>query len=156
MEIEGMIVLVLEPEGGTSQRTGNPWKKCGYVLETVSGQYPRRIKFDVWGDKADTMKFEQGKTYAVSVDIESREFNGRWYTDVKAYSSREVAPGQTMAQGSQQTAYGQPQFGQPQAPAQNPYSQPQFGQPQAPAQNPFGASPAPDFSQGDSQEDLPF
>lgn len=144
MEIEGMIIDILEPQTGTSQRTGNPWKKCGYVLETTS-QYPRKIKFDVWGEKADTMTFERGKYYSVSVDVESREFNGRWYTDLKAFSSRELegAPG------------GQPGMSSPAQPPVNPYGQPQFNQPAPSASNPFGAS-MPDFTNSDSQEDLPF
>ena len=147
MEIEGLLIQILDPEGGTSQRTGNAWRKQGYVIETISGQYPRKIKFDVWGDRIDTMRLELNKTYAIAVDVESREFNGRWYTDLKAYSVREVGQGAPEGGG---------------VPPQNPYTQtqPQFGQqqyPQAAPTNPYNtAAPAPDFSAGDAQEDLPF
>lgn len=140
MEIEGMIIHALEPKSGQSTKTGNMWKKKEYVLETT-GQYPRKVKFDVWGDRADTMIFELGKSYSISVDIESREYNGNWYTDVKAYSSRPL----------EQVA-GMPQQAAPAAAPANPFP----GVQQAPVNNPFGAAPAPDFSAGDSQEDLPF
>ncbi len=39
----------------------------------------------VWGDKIDQFDIKQGENLVVSVDLESREYNGRWYTDVKAW-----------------------------------------------------------------------
>lgn len=86
MDIEGMIIQDLGEVGGTS-RAGNPWRKHEWVMETL-GQYPRKVKFDVFGDRCDTLKFELGKSYVVMVDPESREFNGRWYTDLRAFNSR--------------------------------------------------------------------
>lgn len=136
MELEGKIIRELKLEEGTS-KAGNPWKKKGWVLETL-GQYPRTVKFDVFGDRALTMTFEVGKTYAVSVDAQSREWNERWYTDLTAYASRllDVAGGQA------------PQ------PGMNPMGTPSsFQNPQ----NPFGPqAPATDFSASDPSEDLPF
>ena len=38
-----------------------------------------------WGDKIGEFNLKQGDTVEVSVDLESREYNGRWYTDVKAW-----------------------------------------------------------------------
>ena len=38
-----------------------------------------------WGDKIDQFNIKQGENLAVSIDLESREYNGRWYTDVKAW-----------------------------------------------------------------------
>lgn len=137
MEIEGMIIRDLGQLEGVS-KAGNPWKKHEWVMETL-GQYPRKVKFTVFGEqRVSTLTFEVGKCYAVQVDLESREFNERWYTDVNAYSARPIE--------------GQLPGGVPQ-PTQQPTS-PAFPQPEVPASNPFGARP--DFSQGDSQEDLPF
>lgn len=48
-------------------------------------QYPKKICFVVWGDKIDEYAIRENDAVTVSVDIESREFNGRWYTDVKAW-----------------------------------------------------------------------
>ncbi|HBY17522.1 MAG: DUF3127 domain-containing protein [Muribaculaceae bacterium] len=136
MEIEGKIILDLPEEGGTS-KAGNLWRKKSWVLETF-GQYPRKVKFDLFGDRIDQVRLEAGKSYKVSVDAESREFNGRWYTDLRAYAAQEM---------------GAPQMQQ--APAQ------QFGSataaPAAPA-DPFAAAAAPaadPFASGDT-DDLPF
>jgi hypothetical protein len=82
MEITGRIVEVLEEQSGQSAKGG--WRKQQYILET-QGQFPKKICFMVWGDKIDDFKIKENQEVEVSIDIESREFNGRWYTDVKAW-----------------------------------------------------------------------
>jgi hypothetical protein len=39
----------------------------------------------VWGDKINLSQLKTGQNLNISFDIESREFNGRWYTDVKVF-----------------------------------------------------------------------
>ena len=141
MEIEGKIIMDIPLEQGTS-KAGNPWKKKCWVLETF-GQYPRQVKFDVFGDRAETLNFEVGKSYAVSFDLESREWNGRWYTDVRAFNCR-LLDGQPPVQGPN----GFPAFNTtPQTPAapQNPINQ----APVAPQQGV-------DFMEPDPSDELPF
>lgn len=141
MEIEGLIIRDLGQLDGIS-KAGNPWKKHEWVLETIT-QYPRKVKFTVFGDKTETVKFEVGKTYIISVDIESREYNERWYTDVNAFAAR-LSDNQVGPQaGPINTGTTEP------ASTQGPVF------PQPAPQNPF-AKPTEDFSAGDSQEDLPF
>lgn len=87
MEITGKIIFDLQEQSGVS-KAGNNWKKHEYVLETQE-TYPRKVKFDFFGDKADQYKLSVGKVYTVSFDLESREFNGRWYTDAHAWKAEE-------------------------------------------------------------------
>lgn len=152
MEIEGRIIRDLGETGGTS-KAGNLWQKHEWVLETL-GQYPRKVKFHVFGDRSKTLTFEQGKCYVVQCDVESREFNERWYTDVSVYAAR---PLDQPAGGVGEGATG-PVFNNPSAAPTNPYDREQTGYQaaQAPAGNPFNTAPATDFSEGDSTEDLPF
>ncbi len=82
MEINGKIIELL-PEK-TGQSANGPWRKQEYILET-DGQYPKKVCFMAWGDKIDQFNIKQGDDLVVSVDLESREYNGRWYTDVKAW-----------------------------------------------------------------------
>lgn len=82
MEISGKIIQVLEEQSGQSAK--GTWRKQQYILET-EGQFPKKVCFMVWGDKIDDFAIKTGQEVEVSVDIESREFNGRWYTDVKAW-----------------------------------------------------------------------
>lgn len=94
MEIEGTVTMALGRQEGVS-KAGNNWKKDEYVLETP-GQYPHKVKFTIFGDRADQFKLEVGKNYVISCDIDSREFNGRWYTDVNVFSVRPAEGGQQM------------------------------------------------------------
>lgn len=137
MEIEGKIILDLGLQSGVS-KAGNQWKKKEWVLETF-GQYPKKIVFYAFGDRIDTLQLETGRDYTVSVDIESREFNGKWYTDVRAYAARPYNPAPTGPDYPQPPVSEQPFPGA--APA-SPFPQ----QPAGPAFTP---------SAGDS-EDLPF
>lgn len=136
MEIEGRIIQDLGIQSGTS-KAGNPWKKRELVLETF-GTYPRKVKFHIFGDRVDNFHIEQGKDYVLSFDLESREYNGRWYTDVNVYQVRDYVPNGGVSP--------QPQYGAPQQPYQQ-QAAPAFG---APAQPSFTASPA------SVEEDLPF
>ena len=82
MEINGKIIELLPEKSGQSANGG--WRKQEYILET-SSQYPKKVCFMAWGDKIDQFAIKQGEILVVSVDLESREYNGRWYTDVKAW-----------------------------------------------------------------------
>ena len=82
MEIQGKIIEILEEKSG--QSANGEWRKQEYVIETEA-QYPKKICFMAWGDKIDQFNIKQGENVEVSIDLESREYNGRWYTDVKAW-----------------------------------------------------------------------
>ena len=141
MEIEGRIILDLPLQTGTS-KAGKPWKKKEWVLETF-GAYPRKVKFHIFGDRVDTIRLEPGKDYVLSFDLESREFNGKWYTDVSVYQARDyVAQGYPQASAPGYGAEGQASYGA--APA----GAPSFG---APIGQPAFTAPA-----AGAEEDLPF
>lgn len=91
MEIKGKIIQALPEVSGVS-RSGNPWKKKEYILETIDGAFPRKVHFTCFGDNADKIVLAVGQTATVSFDIESREFNGRWYTDIRAWKAEVEQP----------------------------------------------------------------
>ena len=82
MELKGKIIKLLPLQTGTGKN--GTWKKQEYILQTEE-QFPKKICFVVWGEKIDEYSLKEGDGVTASVDIESREFNGRWYTDVKAW-----------------------------------------------------------------------
>lgn len=82
MEIQGKVSLVSPLQTGEG-RNGQ-WKKQDFILET-DGQVSRKINFSVWGEKIDQFKLNSGETVTVFFDLESREYNGKWYTDAKAW-----------------------------------------------------------------------
>jgi hypothetical protein len=82
MEISGKIVQILQEQGGTSSR-GN-WRKREYIIET-GGNYPKKVCMVAWGDDIDQFNLQMGEQVTASINLESREYNGRWYTDVKVW-----------------------------------------------------------------------
>lgn len=92
MEITGRIILALPEISGTS-KAGNPWKKREYVLETQE-TYPKKVHFDFFGERADQYPLNVGDNVRLSFDIESREYNGRWFTSIRGWKaeSADAAP----------------------------------------------------------------
>ena len=101
MNISGKVVQILPLQQGTS-KAGNPWQKQEFVLEQ-GGQYPRKVCISLFGDNVAKTP-QVGQDVMVSVDIDSREFNGRWYTEIKAWNIVYL-----QAQQVAQPAYQQPQ-----------------------------------------------
>jgi hypothetical protein len=82
MEITGKIVQVQEEQSGNGRN--GVWRKKEYILETA-GQYPKKVCISVRGDKIDQFNINTGDQVTAGIEIESREFNGRWYTDVRVW-----------------------------------------------------------------------
>lgn len=89
MEVEGKIIQFIGERSGMS-KAGNPWKTKEYVLETKES-YPRKIAFDFFGDRADQYPLSVGDEIRLSFDIESREYQGRWYTSIRGWKSEPLA-----------------------------------------------------------------
>ena len=85
MELEGRIVRKLNVQTGTSAR--GAWAKQEFILEYQEGNFPSQVCINVWGDDKvkELDKYQVGDKVKVSVNLSSREYNGRWYTDVRAW-----------------------------------------------------------------------
>ena len=119
MELTGKIIAVMEPRGGVSARTGNTWKTQEYVLE-VPGQYPKHCLFNVFGeDRINQFNIQNGDELTIQFDIDAREYNGRWYNDIRAYN---VIRGQQPVPGAQPVA-APSEATSPFPPAQEPASE---------------------------------
>lgn len=82
LKIAGKVVEILEMQSGESKN--GPWKKQDFILETP-GKYPRKICVTQWGDQIDQNNVSEGDEITAYIDIQSREYKGKWYTDVKAW-----------------------------------------------------------------------
>ena len=86
MELTGKIIAVMPAKSGVSTKTGNNWMTQEYVIE-VPGQYPKRCAFSVFGeDRIKQFNIQSGDDVTIQFDIDAREFNGRWYNDVRVYN----------------------------------------------------------------------
>src|SRR5690606_1900688 len=84
MQITGKLIKVLPLQSGIS-KTGSEWKKQDFVIET-EGAYPKTVCFSCWGDRIPSSAvLQEGNKLRIDFDPESREFNGKWYTDLKAW-----------------------------------------------------------------------
>jgi hypothetical protein len=115
LEVEGKVVQILEEQSG--QGRNGTWVKQEVIIET-DDQYPKKICLACWGDKAAVAKaLTPGERIKAGINIESREFNGRWYTDIKAWRIDKQG-----AASSASTA--------PQAPDDMPYNEPEASSPE--------------------------
>lgn len=88
MEISGKIIAVLPI--ATGQGKNGTWRSQDYVLET-GDQYPKKVCFNLFGDKIDQFPLAIDDQVNVSFDVESREYNGRWYTSIRAWKVEKSA-----------------------------------------------------------------
>ena len=138
MEIIGKVVRLGNLLEGQSAR--GPWRKQDLIIETEE-QYPRTVCLTCWTNQIDEIqKFAPGQTIKAQIEISSREFNGKWYTDVRVWRFDPV--GATTAPAAA-----------PAQPVQQPYQQPAMHQTPPPM-----AQPAMDYypPAEDSVDDLPF
>lgn len=82
MEIQGKVKQILELQSGQSKN--GSWRKQDFILET-EGQFPKQVCINMWGDKIDEFNLNIGESIKVFFNLESREYNGKWYTDIKAW-----------------------------------------------------------------------
>ena len=85
LEIEGRIARKLNVQTGTSAR--GAWAKQEFIFEYQEGNFPSQVCMNVWGDDKvkELDKYQVGDRVKVSFNLSSREYNGRWYTDVRAW-----------------------------------------------------------------------
>ena len=97
---------MLPTRSGTSAR-GTQWSSQTAVIETHE-QYPKRVAFDVLGDKITEFNLQVGEEVTVSFDINAREFNGKWFNSVNAWQVIRQGGQQAHAQGGYNMS---PQYG---------------------------------------------
>lgn len=112
--VDGIITNVLPVQSGVGKSSGKEWHKQTAVLQT-SEQYPKSIAFDMFNDRI--IPLQVGQSVHVQISLESREYQGRWYTNVNAISVEQAAPmwaPQPYPQTPQQTYQQAPQQAQAQ------------------------------------------
>ncbi len=139
MELSGKIIQKFPLQSGESKTSGKPWQLQAYLLETQE-QYARKVYFEIFGEqRIKDNPCEIDDLVTISFDIESREFNGRWYTSIRAW---QIKQGIVDNNAQPATPAAAPQAA---APAAQPM-------PQAAAPNVETFDPA----AGESTDDLPF
>ncbi len=83
LEVTGRLIQILPEQTGNGKN--GLWKKQDIIIET-NEQFPKKISLSLWGDKVDQAQgYQVGQVLKVLASVESREYNGKWYTDVKPF-----------------------------------------------------------------------
>ena len=99
MEIKGKIIQNLGIQSGTS-KAGKAWSKASILIET-EGTYPKKVVLDNLKNAEEFSKLAVGSTGTFHIEINSNEYNGRWYTSVNCWKWE-------VTQTQQQQSYQQP------------------------------------------------
>lgn len=83
MEFEGTVYKIEPATSGTSQR--GEWQRQNVIFEYLDGSYTRKVCVTFFNKPEEVARLQEGATYTVSINIESREYQGRWYTDVRSW-----------------------------------------------------------------------
>lgn len=134
MEIIGKVIKLGNLLEGQSAR--GPWRKQELIIQTEE-QYPRTVCLLCWGDQAaEAQNLQPDQNVKIQFRLESREFNGKWYTDATAWRIENM---QTQAAPVTQMQQAQ---------------QPMHQTP--PVANTIPADNTPAFDTTDPSDDLPF
>ena len=151
--IQGTIIKAFEPRTGQNSR--GEWMAQDFLLESFDQPYTRRCVFTVFGkDRLQQFNIKEGDNLAVDIDLDVREYNGRYYNTVRAWRAVPITPPQPEAA---------PAAGQPLPPPPAPIGEaatPTAGMapmaPPPPTADPLGIAPTNAILAGDGNEDLPF
>lgn len=111
MDIQGRVIINLGLQGGTS-KAGKQWRKASIVIET-SGQYPKKILLENLKNAEEFSKLPVGFMGTFHIEINSNEFNGRWYTSVNCWKWEAFQAQQSQPYAQPQQPYQQPPSAQP-------------------------------------------
>lgn len=91
MILEGKVIKCIEVKEGVSKTSGKEWKLASYLIDTTTNeQYSRQVVVEVFGeDRIKELSLIPDEQVKLNVEAESREFNGRWYTSVRAWGRAE-------------------------------------------------------------------
>ncbi|MFO8028488.1 MAG: DUF3127 domain-containing protein [Cyclonatronaceae bacterium] len=82
LNIQGKVVEVLEEQSGEGRN--GPWRRRDFILE-MNDRFSKKVCVSQWGDAIDNDPVSPGEDLKVFINLQSREYNGRWYTDVRAW-----------------------------------------------------------------------
>ena len=104
-QVKGKVIKILPEQNGIGKN--GTWRKHEFVIETQD-QYPKKICFAAWGDICSVVpNLDMGQEITVFYNPESREYNEKWYTELRAWK---INTGEAQKSAPQQEAQKQESF----------------------------------------------
>ncbi len=91
MQIQGTVFRIMPETCGTSSR--GDWTRQDVVFIVQNGTYEHKVAVTFFNKRTEVQGLIEGVVYDVSFNIESREYNEKWYTEVKAWKVAAVNAG---------------------------------------------------------------
>ncbi len=111
MDFQGKVIWIGEKRQGVSSK-GSAWSSQDYAIQDATQQYPRTMCFNVFGeDKIKNFNIQMGEEIKVSFDIDARQYNGKFYNDIRAWKVERPNAGQALQPTPQQSAFQDPFVG---------------------------------------------
>jgi len=108
MDVKGTLLQILQSESGVS-KSGKEWVKQDFVIET-NEQFPKKVCFTLFGDKVSLINnINEGSEVEVFFNLESRDFNGKWYHNINCWKINVESQGVSQGSGSGSTGLIQKQ-----------------------------------------------
>ncbi|MBP9133353.1 MAG: DUF3127 domain-containing protein [Saprospiraceae bacterium] len=82
MQLTRKLIQILPIQTGTGKNS--EWKKQDIILETQV-HYPKKMCVSIWCDKINASHFQLRNMLKIDFDIDSREYNVNWFTDIKSW-----------------------------------------------------------------------
>ena len=102
MDITGKVTRILPLV--TGQGRNGEWRKQEFVIEIESGGFQKKVCFSLWGEKIDQSSLAENDVVKVYFDLESREYNQRWYTEARAWKVEKQTGAATAAPAAAEAA----------------------------------------------------
>lgn len=94
LDFVGKLIKLMPEQSGQSKN--GAWRKQDFLLETTDQQYNKKALFAAWGDKIDALnQYSIGDLVKVYFNIEAREYNDKWYNDIKIWKVESAEAGQS-------------------------------------------------------------
>lgn len=105
MDFQGKVIWIGEKRQGVSNK-GTQWSSQDYAIQDAAQQYPKTMCFNVFGeDKIKNFNIQMGEEIKVSFDIDARQYNGKFYNDIRAWKVERPNAGQALQPAPQQSAF---------------------------------------------------
>ena len=88
MRIKARVSKVLDLQKGES--ANGEWKKQSVLVTQTQNAYKDDLMIDFWNDKIQELK--EGVNYDFDIIVKSREYNGKYYTNVNCINVLKSMP----------------------------------------------------------------
>ena len=84
MNVLGKLIKKLDRETGVS-KSGKTWEKQSILVEQ-NAEFNKEVAISFFGDKIKSIRdIEEGSDVNVSINLSSREFNGKYYHNIDGW-----------------------------------------------------------------------